>query len=110
MSTPPPSLPAPTARRRVTIETLAAKKANRAAIAMITAYDFPTAQIAEAAGVDVVLVGDSAAMTVLGYESTVPITVDEMLMLTAAVRRGLSTPLLVADLHHGSAVHQDHGM
>ena len=69
---------------------------------MVTAYDYPSAQIAEAAGVDVVLVGDSAAMTVLGHESTVPVTVDEMLMLTAAVRRGLSTPLLVADLPFGS--------
>jgi 3-methyl-2-oxobutanoate hydroxymethyltransferase len=69
---------------------------------MVTAYDYPSAQIAEAAGVDVVLVGDSAAMTVLGYDSTVPVTVDEMLMLTAAVRRGLATPLLVGDLPFGS--------
>lgn len=69
---------------------------------MITAYDYPSAQIAEAAGVDIVLVGDSAAMTVLGHESTVPVTVEEMIMLTAAVRRGLSTPLLVADLPFGS--------
>jgi 3-methyl-2-oxobutanoate hydroxymethyltransferase len=69
---------------------------------MVTAYDYPSAQIAEAAGVDIVLVGDSAAMTVLGHESTVPVTVDEMLMLTSAVRRGLTTPLLVADLPFGS--------
>ena len=88
--------------RAVTIASLAAQKANGEPIAMVTAYDYPSAQIAEAAGVDVVLVGDSAAMTVLGHESTVPVTVDEMLMLTAAVRRGLSTPLLVADLPFGS--------
>ena len=69
---------------------------------MITAYDFPSAQVAEEAGVDVVLVGDSGAMTVLGYPSTVPVTVDEMLMLAAAVRRGLRTPLLVGDLPFGS--------
>ena len=69
---------------------------------MVTAYDHPTAQIVEAAGVDVVLVGDSAAMTVLGYDSTVPVTIDEMLMLTKAVRRGLSVPLLVGDLPFGS--------
>ena len=56
---------------------------------MVTAYDFPSAQVAEEAGVDVVLVGDSAAMTVLGYDSTVPVSMDEMLMLAArrAARR-----------------------
>ena len=97
-----PEAAAPHARPRVTIEGLATKKANAEPIAMITAYDYPSAQIADAAGVDVVLVGDSAAMTVLGHESTVPVTVDEMLMLTAAVRRGLSAPLLVGDLPFGS--------
>jgi 3-methyl-2-oxobutanoate hydroxymethyltransferase len=71
-------------------------------IAMVTAYDFPSAQVAEEAGVDVVLVGDSGAMTVLGYPSTLPVTLDELLMLAAAVRRGLSTPLLVGDMPFGS--------
>ncbi|WP_243074458.1 3-methyl-2-oxobutanoate hydroxymethyltransferase [Microbacterium sp. SS28] len=89
-------------RRKVTFADLAAKKATGEPIAMVTAYDHPTAQIVDAGGVDIVLVGDSAAMTVLGYDSTVPVTIDEMLMLTAAVRRGLSTPLLVADLPFGS--------
>lgn len=89
-------------RPRTTFAGLAALKANHEPIAMVTAYDYPSAQIAEAAGVDIVLVGDSAAMTVLGHESTVPVTVDEMLMLASAVRRGLSTPLLVADLPFGS--------
>ncbi|KHK95055.1 3-methyl-2-oxobutanoate hydroxymethyltransferase [Microbacterium mangrovi] len=87
---------------RRTVSSLAALKAAGERIVMVTAYDHPSAQIADAAGVDVVLVGDSAAMTVLGYDSTVPVTVDEMLMLTAAVRRGLSTPLLVGDLPFGS--------
>jgi 3-methyl-2-oxobutanoate hydroxymethyltransferase len=87
---------------RRTISSLAARKAEGSRIAMVTAYDHPSAQIAEAAGVDVVLVGDSAAMTVLGYDSTVPVTIDEMLMLTAAVRRGLTAPLLVGDLPFGS--------
>ncbi|WP_417564396.1 3-methyl-2-oxobutanoate hydroxymethyltransferase [Microbacterium sp.] len=87
---------------RVTIPTLAQKKAAGEPIAMVTAYDYPGAQIAEAAGADVVLVGDSGAMTVLGYDSTVPVTVDEMLMLTRAVRRGLSNPMLVGDLPFGS--------
>ncbi|KKK96914.1 hypothetical protein LCGC14_2657990, partial [marine sediment metagenome] len=58
---------------------------------MITAYDYPSAQVAEEAEVDVVLVGDSAAMTVLGYDSTLPVSMDEMLMLARAVRRGLRT-------------------
>jgi len=71
-------------------------------IAMVTAYDYPSAQAAEAAGVDIVLVGDSGAMTVLGYPSTVPVSVAEMLMLTSAARRGLRTPFLVGDLPFGS--------
>jgi 3-methyl-2-oxobutanoate hydroxymethyltransferase len=69
---------------------------------MVTAYDYPSAQVAEAAGVDVVLVGDSGAMTVLGYPSTVPVSVEEMLMLAGAARRGLTTPMLVGDLPFGS--------
>jgi 3-methyl-2-oxobutanoate hydroxymethyltransferase len=88
--------------RPVTLARLAEKKALGEPIAMVTAYDFPTAQVAEAAGVDVVLVGDSAANTVLGYPSTVPVSLDEMLMLAAAVRRGLETPFLVGDMPFGS--------
>jgi 3-methyl-2-oxobutanoate hydroxymethyltransferase len=71
-------------------------------IVMVTAYDYPSALVAEAAGVDVVLVGDSAAMTVLGYESTLPIGMTEMLILAGACRRGLRTPPLVGDLPFGS--------
>ncbi|WES64038.1 3-methyl-2-oxobutanoate hydroxymethyltransferase [Microbacter sp. GSS18] len=96
------SAPADGPRAKTTFAGLSAKKAAGEPIVMVTAYDYPSAQIADAAGVDLVLVGDSAAMTVLGYESTIPVTVDEMLMLTAAVRRGLSGPLLVADLPFGS--------
>jgi 3-methyl-2-oxobutanoate hydroxymethyltransferase len=95
--------PAPPARRaRVTLSSLTEKKALGEPVVMVTAYDYPSAQVAEAAGVDVVLVGDSAAMTVLGYPSTVPVSVEEMLMLAAAARRGLETPLLVGDLPFGS--------
>jgi 3-methyl-2-oxobutanoate hydroxymethyltransferase len=95
--------PAPRAKRpAVTLATLGEKKALGEPIAMVTAYDYPSAQVAQAAGVDVVLVGDSAAMTVLGYPSTVPVSVEEMLMLAAAARRGLSNPLLVGDLPFGS--------
>jgi 3-methyl-2-oxobutanoate hydroxymethyltransferase len=86
----------------MTLPRLADKKRLGEPIVMITAYDYPSAQVAQEAGVDVVLVGDSGAMTVLGYPSTVPVTIEEMLMLTAAVRRGLKTPLLVADLPFGS--------
>ncbi len=92
----------PTQRPVVTLTKLAEKKALGEPIAMITAYDFPSAQVAEEAGIDVVLVGDSGAMTVLGYSSTVPVTLDELLMLASAVRRGLSTPLLVGDMPFGS--------
>lgn len=92
----------PATRPRVTLGDLVAKKRAGEPLVMVTAYDHPGARIAEEAGVDLVLVGDSAAMTVLGYDSTVPITVDEMLMLTRAVRRGLDGPLLVGDLPFGS--------
>jgi 3-methyl-2-oxobutanoate hydroxymethyltransferase len=86
----------------MTLPRLAEKKRLAEPIVMVTAYDYPSAQVAEAAGVDVVLVGDSGAMTVLGYPSTVPVSTDEMLMLASAVRRGLRTPLLVGDLPFGS--------
>jgi 3-methyl-2-oxobutanoate hydroxymethyltransferase len=69
---------------------------------MVTAYDYPSARAAEAAGVDLVLVGDSGAMTVLGYPSTVAVEVDEMLVLAKAARRGLKTPFLIVDLPFGS--------
>src|SRR4051794_37505685 len=92
----------PAKGKPVTITSLGGKKALGEPIAMITAYDYPSAQVAEAAGVDVVLVGDSAAMTVLGYPSTVPVSLEEMLMLAGAARRGLTTPLLVGDLPFGS--------
>ncbi|HEV2771698.1 MAG TPA: 3-methyl-2-oxobutanoate hydroxymethyltransferase [Thermoleophilaceae bacterium] len=93
---PPPKRPA------VTLATLGEKKALGEPIVMVTAYDHPSAQVAEVAGVDVVLVGDSAAMTVLGYPSTVPVSIEEMLMLAGAARRGLANPLLVGDLPFGS--------
>ena len=87
---------------RVTLSVLAEKKALGEPIVMVTAYDYPSAQVADAAGVDLVLVGDSAAMTVLGYDSTVPVSLEEMLMLAAAARRGLSGPLLVGDMPFGT--------
>jgi 3-methyl-2-oxobutanoate hydroxymethyltransferase len=89
-------------RLTMTLPRLADKKRLGEPIVMITAYDYPSARIAEEAGVDMVLVGDSAGDVVLGYGSTVPVSLDEMLMLAAAVRRGLSKPLLVGDLPFGS--------
>ncbi len=86
----------------MTLPRLAECKRLGEPIVMVTAYDYPSAQVAQEAGVDVVLVGDSGAMTVLGYPTTVPVSTDEMLMLASAVRRGCRTPLLVGDLPFGS--------
>jgi 3-methyl-2-oxobutanoate hydroxymethyltransferase len=88
--------------RRITPPHFSRLKRDGQPIAMVTAYDAPSARLADAAGVDGLLVGDSAAMTVLGYESTVQITVDEMLMLTRAVTRSVNRPLVVADMPFGS--------
>ena len=88
--------------RPMTLPRLLDKREAGEPIVMVTAYDFPSARAAERAGVDIVLVGDSAANTVLGYDSTVPVSVEELLMLASAVRRGLRTPLLVGDLPFGS--------
>jgi 3-methyl-2-oxobutanoate hydroxymethyltransferase len=71
-------------------------------LAMVTAYDFPSGRIADEAGVELVLVGDSAGMVVLGNESTVPITMEELLMLARAVTRGAKRPIVVADMPFGS--------
>ena len=92
----------PTQRPDISLTTLAEKKALGEPIVMVTAYDYPSAQVAEEAGVDVVLVGDSGAMTVLGYPSTVPVQMEELLMLAQAVRRGLKTPLMIGDMPFGS--------
>ena len=86
----------------MTLPRLAEMKRLGEPIVMVTAYDYPSALAAEKAGVDIVLVGDSGAMTVLGYDSTVPVELDEILMLAKAARRGLSSPFLVGDLPFGS--------
>jgi 3-methyl-2-oxobutanoate hydroxymethyltransferase len=87
---------------KVPLTDLAEMKRRRERIVMVTAYDYPSGRLADAAGVDIVLVGDSAAMTVLGHESTTPATMDEMLMLTRATARGAKRPLVVADMPFGS--------
>ena len=98
-SRPGPNTPAP---GKLPLTELAELKARGQKITMVTAYDFPSGRLADAAGIDVVLVGDSAAMTVLGHDSTVPATMEEMLMLTRAVTRGARRPLVVADMPFGS--------
>lgn len=81
---------------------LAEARARGVPLVMLTAYDFPSGRVAEAAGVDVVLVGDSAAMTVLGYASTREISLDELLVLTRAVRRAVQRAPVVGDMPYGS--------
>jgi 3-methyl-2-oxobutanoate hydroxymethyltransferase len=86
----------------MTIEELVRMKHRAQPIVMVTAYDYPSGRVAERAGVDIVLVGDSAAMTMLGYPTTREVSLDEMLMLTRAVRRGVRHPLLLGDMPFGS--------
>ena len=97
--TPAPGTPAP---GKLPITELVELKARRQPIVMVTAYDAPSGRLADEAGADIVLVGDSAAMTVLGHDSTVPATMDEMIVLTRAVTRGARRPLVVADMPFGS--------
>jgi 3-methyl-2-oxobutanoate hydroxymethyltransferase len=93
---------APSAAGASALPTLAALRERGVPIVMLTAYDYPTARIAQAAGVDVVLVGDSAANVVLGYRSTREISIDELLVLTRAARRGVDAVPLLGDLPFGS--------
>jgi len=95
-------IPQDPGRLPMTLPRLAEKRRLGDPIVMVTAYDYPSARAAEAAGVDLVLVGDSAATTVLGYNATTPVRLEDMLVLAAAARRGLKTPLLIGDLPFGS--------
>ena len=87
---------------KVTSRTLLEKKRRREPITALTAYDYPTARIVDEAGIDLILVGDSLAMTVLGHESTLSLTVEEMLHHARAVRRGVHRAFLVVDMPYGS--------
>lgn len=86
------------AREKITLSTLQARKRQGRKITMLTAYDYPTAQILDQEGVDCILVGDSAAQVVLGFDSTLPIKLDFMITIAAAVRRGAPNALLVGDM------------
>ena len=88
--------------RRVTVRDIAAAKARGEKWPMLTAYDALTAHIFDEAGIPVLLVGDSAAMVVYGHETTIPVTLDDLIPLTAAVVRGTSRAMVVADLPFGS--------
>jgi 3-methyl-2-oxobutanoate hydroxymethyltransferase len=94
--------PADASRLPMTLPRLFEKKRLGEPIVMVTAYDYPSARAAEAAGVDLVLVGDSAGTTVLGHTSTTPVELDELIVLARAARRGLHGPLLIGDLPFGS--------
>ncbi|KAB8181390.1 3-methyl-2-oxobutanoate hydroxymethyltransferase [Microbispora catharanthi] len=97
-----PALYGGAAGRRVTVRDIAAAKERHEKWPMVTAYDAMTARVFDEAGIPVMLVGDSAAMVVYGYDSTLPVTVDDLIPLTAAVVRGSSRAMVVADLPFGS--------
>jgi 3-methyl-2-oxobutanoate hydroxymethyltransferase len=91
-----------TERKKVTIRTLFDKVETGEPISWLTCYDYPTAYFQEQAGIDMILVGDSLGMTMLGYDSTLPVTMDDMIRHTQAVRRGAPTVFLVGDMPYMS--------
>lgn len=87
---------------KVTVPSLRASKERGERLVCLTAYDYPTARVVDEAGIDIILVGDSVGNVVLGYDNTVPVTIDEMLVSVRAVRRAVQRALLVADMPYGS--------
>ncbi|MBL7068683.1 MAG: 3-methyl-2-oxobutanoate hydroxymethyltransferase [Candidatus Omnitrophica bacterium] len=87
---------------KITIRSLQEKKINKKKITMLTAYDYPMARLVDDAGIDIILVGDSLGMVVLGYDSTLPVTMEDMIRHTQAVRRGTKHALLVGDMPYKS--------
>src|ERR1700739_1816695 len=96
----------PRAATRVTIQSLQDKKTHGTPIVALTAYDYASARLVDEAGVDFILVGDSLAMVVMGYENTLPVTMEEMLLHTRAVRRAVKQAMVIADMPFG-AYHED---
>jgi len=89
-------------RHKITVASLREKKVHHQPITCLTAYDYSSGRLVDEAGIDIVLVGDSLAMTMLGYENTLSVTLDEMLHHVKAVRRGVKNALLIADMPYGS--------
>jgi 3-methyl-2-oxobutanoate hydroxymethyltransferase len=89
-------------RQKITIASLRQQKLQHEPITCLTAYDYATARLIDEAGIEMILVGDSLAQTMLGYENTLSVTVDEMLHHVKAVRRGVKSALLLADMPYGS--------
>src|SRR6266571_181177 len=89
-------------RPKVTTASLREQKLRHEPITCLTAYDYSSARLVDEAGIDMVLVGDSLAQTMLGYENTLSVTVDEMLHHTRAARRGVKHAFLIADMPYGS--------
>lgn len=89
-------------RTKVTFQSLQEKKQNGKPITALTAYDYATARLVDESGIDLILVGDSLAQVVLGYDTTLPVTVDEMLHHTRAVRRAVKHAIIAADMPYGS--------
>src|SRR5437763_12405066 len=94
------------ARAKVTTHTIQEKKLKRELITCLTAYDYATARLVDQAGIDMILVGGSLAQVVLGYDNTLPVTMEEMLHHTRAVRRAVRAAMLIADMPFG-AYHED---
>lgn len=93
---------AASARSKVTVTTIQEKKERHQPITSLTAYDYATARLVDEAGIDIILVGDSLAQVVLGYESTLPVTIEEMLHHTRPVRRAVKSAMVVADMPYGT--------
>ena len=89
-------------RKKVTLRTLFAKAEKKEPISWLTCYDYPTAYLQEEAGIDMILVGDSLGMTMLGYDGTLPVTMEDMIRHTQAVRRGAPKAFLVGDMPYMS--------
>lgn len=92
-------------RPKVTTLTIQEKKHRREVITCLTAYDYATSRLVDAAGIDMILVGDSLAQVVLGYDNTLPVTMEEMLHHTRAVRRGVKSAMVIADMPFGAYQH-----